>query len=618
MVIDILSNILRQADHPGKTGTYLTAELRELTGANCVSLIHSMEYMGSPVCRLVGLNPERRRKSMESPLMADLFQRSCQLDQERIWLPGEESHEGRILSQMGFGLSIAVPLMIGSLHIGSLLILGMPDNQHITSVLELFKMLSTTVALVLRNASLYEYQEQIIADRTRQLSQTNIALKESEERYRNIATHARLLADMSEALAAAVPNLSAVLQAAVEQLSHGVGYICLIHLLTDDGTYLRPVVDAPKFLDWDGSDLIWREICIETGQAPQVAVVTEGQPVFTPSISAGLWSTLVRPGLPSAIEFESLRSLWVIPLRAQGEVFGTVTLFWKNTELPSAALEQTFLQDLADRVGMAILNARLFEQVEAYSNGLEQRVHERTAQLEEAVHELEAFSYTVSHDLRAPLRAMNGFSHILVEDFGPDLVPEAQHYLELVQTNAQKMGQLVDDLLAFSRLGRQSLNQQWVYPTELVRQAMDELAAEYVNRQLEWLIGDLPPCTADRALLKQVLVNLLSNALKFTRTRSVARIEVGAMPSALSQAGFTTYFVRDNGVGFDMQYVGKLFSVFQRLHRSEDYEGTGVGLAIVNRIVQRHGGRAWAEATVDQGATFYFSLRNIGNGTIDI
>jgi light-regulated signal transduction histidine kinase (bacteriophytochrome) len=209
---------------------------------------------------------------------------------------------------------------------------------------------------------------------------------------------------------------------------------------------------------------------------------------------------------------------------------------------------------------------------------------------------------------------MNGFSHILMEDFGPDLVPEAQHYLKLVQTNAQRMGQLVDDLLAFSRLGRQPLNQQIVYPAELARQVMEELAAEQANRLVKLVLGNLPPCKADRALLKQVLVNLLSNALKFTRTREVAQIELGVAPAALSQAGFITYFVRDNGVGFDMQYIGKLFSVFQRLHRSEDYEGTGVGLAIVSRIIQRHGGRAWAEAAVDQGATFYFSLRNSMDG----
>lgn len=611
MVIDILGNILRQADHPGKTGTYLTAELRELTGASCVLLVHSMEYMGSPICRLVGLNPERHRKLVGSPMMSDLIQRACQLDQEKIWRPGVEAYEWQILSQMGFGFSIAVPLMIGSLHIGALLILGIPDNQHITSVLELFKMLSTTVALVLRNTSLYEYQEQTIAERTRQLSQTNAALTESEERYRNIATHARLLADMSAALSAALPDLAAVLRTATDQFARGAGDICLIHLLSDDAKCLHPVMSAPRLVDGDGPDWIWQEIWIETGQAPHVTVVVEGQAVFIPKISTALRSALVRPGLPAAFKFESFNSMGVIPLRAQGEAFGTVTVLWKKRESPFAPLEQAFLQDLSDRIGMAILNARLFEQVESYSNKLEQRVHERTAQLEEAVHELEAFSYTVSHDLRAPLRAMNGFSHILVEDFGPELVPEAQHYLKLVQTNAQKMGQLVDDLLAFSRLGRQLLNQQIVYPAELARQVMDELSAEYANRPVKLVLGDLPPCKADRTLLKQVLVNLLSNALKFTRARDMAQIEVGVAPPALSPAGFITYFVRDNGVGFDMQYVGKLFSVFQRLHRSEDYEGTGVGLAIVSRIIQRHGGRAWAEAALDQGATFYFSLRSI-------
>jgi light-regulated signal transduction histidine kinase (bacteriophytochrome) len=174
------------------------------------------------------------------------------------------------------------------------------------------------------------------------------------------------------------------------------------------------------------------------------------------------------------------------------------------------------------------------------------------------------------------------------------------------------MGELVDDLLAFSRLGRQPLKKQSVSPEVIVRKSLEDLSTEQAGRQVEIVIGDpsagpghaLPDCQADPALLKQVFVNLLSNALKFTRRRQVARIEVGFE----EKDGRRAYFVRDNGIGFDMQYVGKLFAVFQRLHRSEDYEGTGVGLAIVQRIVTRHGGRAWAEAEVDKGATFYFTL----------
>jgi PAS domain S-box-containing protein len=239
---------------------------------------------------------------------------------------------------------------------------------------------------------------------------------------------------------------------------------------------------------------------------------------------------------------------------------------------------------------------------------LERRVLERTAQLEDTVKELEAFSYSVSHDLRAPLRAVSGFSRILLQDHGPQLAPAAQGYLQLVGDNALQMGRLIDDLLAFSRLGRQQLRTQRVLPAEVVRSALDELAHEQEGRHVEIVLGELAACQADPVLLRQVYVNLLSNALKFTRRRDVARIEVGWCEMARE----VTYFVKDNGAGFDMRYADKLFGVFQRLHRAEDYDGTGVGLAIVNRIVHRHGGRVWAEAAPDQGATFLFTLGATG------
>ncbi len=238
---------------------------------------------------------------------------------------------------------------------------------------------------------------------------------------------------------------------------------------------------------------------------------------------------------------------------------------------------------------------------------LEQRVSERTAQLEAANKDLEAFSYSVSHDLRAPLRAINGFSRILREEHTASLPPEAQRYLQLVRDNARQMGQLVDDLLAFSRLGRQALNKQRVAPADIARQALDGLWSEQDGRRIEISIEDLPPCEADPGLLKQVFVNLLSNALKFTRKRDVAVVGIGCRKDG-ENPDQCVYFVRDNGVGFDMRYADKLFGVFQRLHPAVEYEGTGVGLAIVQRIIHRHGGRVWAQADVNKGATLYFTL----------
>jgi light-regulated signal transduction histidine kinase (bacteriophytochrome) len=234
-------------------------------------------------------------------------------------------------------------------------------------------------------------------------------------------------------------------------------------------------------------------------------------------------------------------------------------------------------------------------------------LRQRTAQLEVANKELEAFSYSVSHDLRAPLRAIDGFSRILLEEYAEPLPHDARDYLNSVRANAQQMGWLVDDLLAFARLGRQPIKKQPLDPVKLVRQCLDELRGEQDGRRVEIVVGDLPPCDAEPVLLKQVWTNLLSNAIKYTRGREVATIEVGCRVDG-GPAGERTYFVRDNGVGFDMRYVDKLFGVFQRLHRAEDYKGTGVGLAIVQRIIHRHGGRVWAEAQPGQGATFSFTL----------
>ena len=233
------------------------------------------------------------------------------------------------------------------------------------------------------------------------------------------------------------------------------------------------------------------------------------------------------------------------------------------------------------------------------------RLAEQVTDLKAANHELEAFSYSVSHDLRAPLRSMDGFSKILTEEYADGMPEAARHYLERIRENAQKMDHLVTALLAMSRLGRQAMAVQMVEPRQLVADVLGELTGEQNGRRVEITVGALPSCVADGVLLKQVYMNLISNALKFTRTRDVAKITVGCR----SENGLNTYFVQDNGVGFDMQYVGKLFGAFQRLHRAEEFSGTGVGLATVKRIILRHGGDVLAESEVGKGTTMYFTLK---------
>ncbi|HVS02397.1 MAG TPA: ATP-binding protein, partial [Thermoanaerobaculia bacterium] len=235
---------------------------------------------------------------------------------------------------------------------------------------------------------------------------------------------------------------------------------------------------------------------------------------------------------------------------------------------------------------------------------LHDALQEKLREVEASNLELEAFSYSVSHDLRAPLRAIDGFCRLLEEDCADQLPVEGRRYLDVVRDNARRMGQLIDDLLAFSRLGRKPLEPREVAMEALVRGAYAELRQEDDGREVALEVGDLPPCHGDPALLGQVVLNLLANALKFSRDRRPARIEVGWQPSE----GGGAYFVRDNGVGFDMRYADKLFGVFQRLHRDDEFAGTGVGLALVQRIVHRHGGRIWASAEPGLGATFYFTL----------
>ncbi|NUN64718.1 AAA family ATPase [Pseudanabaena biceps] len=288
---------------------------------------------------------------------------------------------------------------------------------------------------------------------------------------------------------------------------------------------------------------------------------------------------------------------------AEGNAIGNLCIFDKQP-LKDIPRIRDILQVFAARASAELQRKTANEQIYELNQSLEARVKERTAQLEITNKELEAFSYSVSHDLRAPLRAVNGFARILQEDYGSRLDDEGKRYLQIVRDNATRMGELIDDLLNLSRWNRREISKRLIVVNDLINQVLADFKNEITSRNIELIIADLPNCQADISLLTQVWINLISNAIKYTGKVEHPCIEIGYQ--RINDK--LTYFIRDNGAGFDMQYADKLFGVFQRMHLERDFEGTGIGLAIVYKIIQRHGGNIWAESALNQGATFYFAI----------
>ncbi len=397
-------------------------------------------------------------------------------------------------------------------------------------------------------------------------------------------------------------RLKQVAQIAVPQIADW----CAVDVLEADGSLHRVAVvhSDPAKVEW-AYELSRRYPQDPNAEHGVYRVLRAGQPEFYAEISDAMLVHAARSEEHLALlRGLGFKSAMVVPFQARGRNFGAITLVMAESGRRFTNNDLQLIEDLAHRAALLIENARLYQEAQSLNMELEQRVAQRTAQLEAANKELESFSYSVSHDLRAPLRAIDGFSLALLEDYTAQLPPQGQDYLRRVRASAQRMAELIDDLLNLSRVTRAPFASQPLNLSELAESVFAELQRTQPERRITISVAPNLMVNGDPHLLRIMLENLLGNAWKFTSKQENARIEVGV----LDQGASRIFYVRDNGAGFDMKYAGKLFGAFQRLHSLSEFPGTGIGLATVQRIIHRHGGNVWAEGRLNEGATFYFTL----------
>ena len=434
------------------------------------------------------------------------------------------------------------------------------------------------------------------ADQQRRAAESSVREREAYLAISN--ERLRVLAEVSSTFARAATDYQALLDQIVRTIADIVGDGCMITLLSADGELLLGAANAHRdaVLELDYKDyFIGFAVPKATSSSIAAQVARSGEPLRADILPAAMVAQTEEVLKPLVARL-NVHGFAVVPIRARQIVIGTLSLMRSAPGRSYTADDVTLLQDLADRAGLAIENARLYER-------LEQRVRERTAELETANQELEAFSYSVAHDLRSPLRGISGFSRAVLEDYADRLDADGVEHLQRIEAGAQRMAHLLDDLLDLARVSRAEVHRTCIDLSAMARGVVARLQISQ-PREIDLIVQDGLVVEADPRLLDIVLTNLLGNAWKFTGKRAHARIELGAQ----RDTGTTIYMVRDNGVGFEAAYLGKLFGVFQRLHTVHEFEGTGIGLAIAQRIIHRHGGRIWAEGQVDRGATFFFTL----------
>lgn len=415
-----------------------------------------------------------------------------------------------------------------------------------------------------------------------------------------LANRLRALAESSHDFAEATSDLGRLLNVVARRFAELIGDACFVRLVAADSVTLLPVAtyhpdpEIERFLR-ETSDLV----PLKVGEGISGRVVATGEPAFEPVVAFDEYAQQTQPGFVPIFAKVGVTSLIVVRLRARTQNLGFISLVRTGSGRPAYTEDDLHLvQDLADRAALAIDTGRMVE-------GLERRVAERTSALALQNKELEAFASSVSQDLRSPLRVIDGFSRILEEDHGATLDGDAKRAVAAIRRNARQMSQLVDDLLRLSRTGYEAIDPLvHVAMGPLVEAVVAGVRSEHRGHALDIRVHALPPAIGNAALLRQVWINLIGNAAKYARDREPAIVEIDGERAPAE----VRYTVTDNGVGFDPAHADKLFTVFQRLHSASQFEGTGVGLALVQRIVVRHGGRVWAEGRPNAGATFGFAL----------